>query len=42
MSKNTKEIIAVKESLHVAHVDFHKAVASIFSAYTASILKIIL
>ena len=42
--QNTKEIIAVKESLYViikTHVDFHKTFASIFSAYTTSILKIL-
>ena len=41
---NTKEIIAVKESLYICdktHVDFHKTFASIFSAYTTSALKIL-
>ena len=40
--QNTRNsCIAVKESLYVIkHVDFHKTFASIFSAYTTSILKI--
>ena len=40
--QNTKKIIAVKEFLYaIKHVDFHKTFASIFSAYTTSILKIL-
>ena len=40
--QNTKEIIAVKESIcDKTYVDFHKTFASIFSAYTTSILKIL-
>ena len=42
--KNAQEIIAMKESLYIGkktHIDFHKTFASIFLAYTTSILKVI-
>ena len=39
---NTEEITAVKEFLYVIHVYFHKIFALIFSAYTTSIMKILL
>ena len=43
--QNTKEIMAVNESLNVIntrHIDFQKTFASFFSAYTTSILRIVL